>query len=207
LKTIYFDESGDLGVDFSKTLTSGCFVVTFLMTKDRKKITSIVKRTFGNLRKKDMKKSGGVLHSFREKAGTRFKLLKALLQKDISVAFMKLDKRKFCLAKKPHEIYSDMVASLLDCLYENGILDLSEDVHFIASQMDTNPNHRKKFAHAVTNAARSPNFTFEISRPSDEKGLQAVDFVSWALFRELEFGDPEYADIIREKIVGEYEYR
>ncbi len=37
----------------------------------------------------------------------------------------------------------------------------------------------------------------------DEKGLQAVDFISWAIFRKYERGDFEYYELIKEKIVDE----
>jgi hypothetical protein len=119
---------------------------------------------------------------------------------------MKLNKEKFRAVKPPHEIYSDVAASLLARIYKDGILDRDEPVHMIASRMEIKPNRKKRFEEKANAAADSSLFTFEFANPSDEKGLQAVDFVSWALFRELEFGDPEYADIIREKII-EYEYR
>ena len=40
--------------------------------------------------------------------------------------------------------------------------------------------------------------------PSDDKCLQAVDFVSWALWQKYEKGDETYSDIISGKIVKEY---
>ena len=42
-----------------------------------------------------------------------------------------------------------------------------------------------------------------IKTPSQEHGLQAVDFISWAIFRKYEHQDEEYYQIIREKIVEE----
>jgi hypothetical protein len=43
----------------------------------------------------------------------------------------------------------------------------------------------------------------EIKTPAEEKSLQAVDFVSWAIFRKLEFGDDTYYNYIKKKIVEE----
>jgi hypothetical protein len=120
---------------------------------------------------------------------------------------MKLDKTKFRTNKSIHDIYSDMIALLLGRLYEDGVLSSNEIVHFVASQMDTNPYRNKKLADKVKSASNSTNFTFKLARPFDVKGLQAVDFISWALFRKLEHEDCEYAEIIRSKIVGEYEHR
>jgi len=42
-----------------------------------------------------------------------------------------------------------------------------------------------------------------IKTPSEEKGLQAVDFVSWAIFRKYEKSDDSYYQIIKRKIIEE----
>ena len=45
----------------------------------------------------------------------------------------------------------------------------------------------------------------ELKSPYTEKGLQVVDFVSWSLYQKYERGIFDYADIIADLIVGEYE--
>jgi hypothetical protein len=207
LKTVYFDESGNLGFNFGNEQNSKHFVATFLIADKAREISLMTKKVFRTLRKKDMARSGGVLHSYSERRSTRIRLLSTLSKNEISIAVMKLNKEKFRTAKPPHEIYSDVASSLLARIYENGILKREKPVRMIASRMETKLVRKKRFEEKAKAAANSPLFTFEFANPSDEKGLQAVDFVSWALFRELEFGDPEYAEIIRGKIVGEYEYR
>jgi hypothetical protein len=206
VKVINFDESGDLGFNFENERTSKYFIVTFLMTDEQKQLSSAVKKVFRLLHKADIKKSGGTLHSHFEKKSTRIRLLKTLAKKDISIAVMKLDKRKVFMVEEPHILYSSMVTSLLNRLYIDGVLDTDEDIRFIASQMDTNLTRKKRFASVVRKGAASPNFFLEITKPSDERGLQAVDFVSWALWRKYELGESEYADLIQDKIIGEYEY-
>ena len=42
-----------------------------------------------------------------------------------------------------------------------------------------------------------------IKTPAEEKALQAVDFVSWAIFRKYESKDEEYYRIIKGRIVEE----
>ena len=42
-----------------------------------------------------------------------------------------------------------------------------------------------------------------IKNPAEEKALQAVDFVSWAIFRKYELKDEEYYQIIKGRIVEE----
>ena len=43
----------------------------------------------------------------------------------------------------------------------------------------------------------------DIKTPAEEKGLQIVDFASWAIYRRREFGDDRYWQIIKHKIVEE----
>lgn len=43
----------------------------------------------------------------------------------------------------------------------------------------------------------------EIKTPHEEKALQAVDFVSWAIFRKYEYGDESYYQTIKGKITEE----
>jgi hypothetical protein len=42
-----------------------------------------------------------------------------------------------------------------------------------------------------------------IKTPAEEKALQVVDFVSWAIFRKYEKKDRGYYNIIKKKIVEE----
>lgn len=141
MKVINFDESGDLGFNLENERTSKFFIVTFLMADDQKQINAAVKKVSRTLRKADIKKSGGLLHSHFEKKSTRIRLLNALADKDISIAVMKLDKRKMFMAEDPHIIYSSMVTSLLNHLFIDVLLHADEDIRFIASQMDTNLFH------------------------------------------------------------------
>jgi hypothetical protein len=42
-----------------------------------------------------------------------------------------------------------------------------------------------------------------IKSPHEEKSLQVVDFVSWAIFRKYEYGDDSYYNLIKNKIAEE----
>ena len=50
---------------------------------------------------------------------------------------------------------------------------------------------------------RNGDFKMTLSASYNEKGLQAVDFISWAIFRKYERGDFEFYEIIKDKIVDE----
>lgn len=42
-----------------------------------------------------------------------------------------------------------------------------------------------------------------IKTPAEEKALQAVDFLSWAIFRKYEYGDDSYYNVIKKRVVEE----
>jgi len=46
-------------------------------------------------------------------------------------------------------------------------------------------------------------FTVELHSSHDNKSLQAVDFISWAIFRKYEKNDYEYYEKIKNKVVQE----
>ena len=50
---------------------------------------------------------------------------------------------------------------------------------------------------------RNGDFKMTLSASYNEKGLQAVYFISWAIFRKYERGDFEFYEIIKDKIVDE----
>jgi len=56
--------------------------------------------------------------------------------------------------------------------------------------------------HSPRNQAKV-SLHIEIKTPFEDKALQAVDFISWAIFRKYEYQDGSYYEIIRKKIVEE----
>jgi len=46
MKSIFQDETGDLGFDFTKEGTSDYFIIAFLITENPKQIQSVIKKTF-----------------------------------------------------------------------------------------------------------------------------------------------------------------
>jgi hypothetical protein len=50
------------------------------------------------------------------------------------------------------------------------------------------------------------NLIVSPAKPSEDKGLQAVDFVSWALYRKYEYGNSDCSGLLGDKVVKEYDY-
>jgi len=81
---IYFDESGCLGFDFTKSGTKSHMLITFLIVKECRPISSLVKSIYLTLPKKFKRSHGSYLHANYEKPITRQRLLKGLATKDVA---------------------------------------------------------------------------------------------------------------------------
>ena len=201
---IYFDESGDLGFDFTKCGTSTKFSLAFLILNNKRQISSLVKKVFTSLPKAAKYKNSGVLHAYYEKAATIKKLLTGLAMKDVSIATIHLDKRKVPIANNPHELYANMVTALINRLCSDGIINGADGITLIASRCNTSKSLNARFSQNIINHALATKINVSIVKPFDDKCLQAVDFVSWAFWRKYEMSDSTYADILSEKVVMEY---
>jgi hypothetical protein len=202
---IYFDESGDLGFDFSKQGTSGTFLITFLITNNKRPILTLVKKVFMSLPLATKYKNSGILHARYEKPATVKKLLSILAIKDVKVATMRLDKRKVFIAGNPNDLYANIVTSLINRLYADGVFENSENVILIASQRNTSQSLNERFTESVVNSTLGTSFTVKIVKPADDKCLQAVDFVSWAFWQKYVKEDYSYTDLIADIVIHEYE--
>ena len=201
---IYFDESGCLGFDFSKDGTKNHLLITFLILNECRPIISLVKKAFLTLPKVIKRRRGAELHAHHEKSITIKRLLSGLATKDIKIATMRLDKRKILISVNPNELYSSMVVALINRLYTDDIIKDTDHIRFVASRRNTSKKLNDDFSESIINRTQNVDFVIEILKPSDDKCLQAVDFVSWALWQKYEVGDETYYTIIADKIIREY---
>jgi len=177
---IYFDESGCLGFDFNKGGTRRHMLITFLILNECRPIINLVKDIYLALPKKFKRNRGSYLHAHYEKPVTIKRLLKGLSTKNIQIATMRLDKRKVFFPGNPNELYSSMVVALINRLYTDGVISKSDEIKFVASRRNTSRKLNNDFSESIKNCTPSLNFSSKIMAPSDDKCLQAVDFVSWA---------------------------
>jgi len=199
------DESGCLGFDFTKKGTKKHLLVTFLISKEYRPILSLVKKIVKTLPKKQLRKNNSYLHANYEKPVTRKRLLRGLTAIDIKIATIRLDKRKTVLIGNPNELYSNMFVTLINRLYADGVLNKSDSIDFVASRRNTSEKLNNDFSASIEHGTKNIDFNHSIAAPSDDKCLQAVDFVSWALWQKYEMDDNTYSDIIADKIIKEYE--
>lgn len=204
---IFLDESGDLGFDPHKH-NSKYFVVTVLATHDKRAVEKVVKKVHRRLRKKVKRLSGGVLHCYKEEPSTRKKLLELLDNLDVSIMTIYLDKSRVYtkLQDEKHVLYNYVTNILLDRIMSKKLSPSTGEVVLVAARRETNRFLNVNFAsYLKTQAERNHSLSIEIliKTPGEEKSLQAVDFVSWAIFRKHETGDGEYYKIIKHRILEE----
>ncbi len=205
---IFLDESGDLGFDFEKSRTSKFFLITFLYCKNKRPIEKIVALTHAEL-KKQHKMKGGILHCYQQKPITRQRLLNRLAGCDCCVMTIYLNKRRIYayIQNETDALYSYLTNILLDRILTKKLLGSNPDnIQLIASRKETNKFLNKNFRKYLENEIRNNHGTeikVEIKMPHEEKGLQAVDFVSWAIFRKQEYEDESYYNLIKSKIIEE----
>ena len=205
---IFLDESGDLGFDFTKAKTTKFFIITCLLIPGQKNsVEKIVKKTHAELAKK-LRRRVGELHSVVEKPITRQRLLKLLLTKNISIMTIFLNKRGVYTNMKEERavLYNYVANILLDRIYTKRIVPTSETVILVAARRETNKFLNDNFKDYLGRQIKNNHqgiLQVVVRTPAEEKCLQAVDFISWAIFRKYEFGDGSYYDIIKNKIIEE----
>lgn len=200
----FLDESGDLG--FSDN-SSRWFILTIVLTSSHRKIEKCVKKVHKGLKKKYKKIKE--LHAYHVDAINKKRMLNLLANlDDLQVFCIVLNKEKVYvdLRNQKNYLYNYTANILLDRLNKKMPFKNKGKVLICIDQRDTNKFLRKNFEdYLKDNLIKRGSGDFEIKiKPSHtEKCLQAVDFVSWAIFRKYESGDDEYYKIIQNKIIDE----
>jgi hypothetical protein len=201
---LFIDESGDLG--FSKR-SSKWFVFTIILTKNHRPLEKVIKKVRNTLKKKH--KSITELHAYHVDDVTRKRVLQHLAEvSDLQVLCVVLNKEKVYvdLQNQKNYLYNYVANILLDRLHQKDILPQDEHLDICFDRKDTKKNLRSNFTQYLETALkgkRNGNVSISLEASHNVKALQAVDFVSWAIFRKYEKGDYEYYELIKDKIVEE----
>ncbi len=199
---IFIDESGDLGFNFKRKGTSRFFIVTAVKVSDtgRKPLEKIVRTIFSRTRSKYNRT--GIIHATEERSSVRKKLLGKLNMVDCEIICAIAD--KYTIRKesaKSIDVYFLLTKTILEKISE--LSKGSEySITYILSRRETSRNKNDLLRYRLQTLAPSAIRTIriEIKRPSEEKGLQVADFVSWAIFSMLN-GNNSYYVIIQNKII------
>jgi len=108
------------------------------------------------------------------------------------------------LQDEKHVLYNYVTNILIDRVYSKKLVPLNEKINLVASRRETNKFLNHNFKHYLENqVAENHKLSIEVNikTPSEEKSLQVVDFVSWAIYRKMQHGDESYYNLIKQKIV------
>lgn len=204
---IFLDESGDLGFDKNKK-SSEYFIITILAIEDKKKLEKIVKKVHRNLRKNTKKLPGGMLHAYKERPITRKRLLTYISTIKPHIMTICLNKKRVYtkMHNEKHILYNYVTNILLDRVFRKKLLSSVRNINLIAAKRETSKFLNENFSSYLTQQARqnhNTHLTVSIQTPTEETGLQAVDFVSWAIFNKYEKKNNEYYDLIKKRIIEE----
>ena len=201
---IFLDESGDLG--FKKS-SSKWFLFTIAIVSTPRSLERVVKRIWRPLKKKHKKL--GELHASHEKDITRRRVLEQLGEvSDLKVLCVILNKQKVYvdLQNQKNYLYNYTANILLDRLHAKDVLSPKEPINLFVDRKDTKKRLRENLINYLTESMkkrRDGSFAVELHSSHENKSLQAVDFISWAIFRKYERGDFEFYEIIKNKITDE----
>ena len=205
---IFMDESGCLGFDFSKPKTSKNFIVTFLFVENDNILNKIVSKTFKSISDKKRKTHSGTLHCNKEDNKTRTKLFSLLKDKDIYIMVISLNKKRVYTNLKNEKtiLYNYITNILLDRIFTKKLINNKNKINLIASRRETNKFLNENFKNYLENQISHNHKTkidISIKTPTAIKGLQVVDFISWAIFRKYEHQDDHFYNMVKSLIVEE----
>ena len=192
---IYIDESGDLG---TKEASSKYFVMAAVKVENSKKLENIIKKT-----RRDFKKK--MLTSNEVKGGNlpyelKIKILEKLKNMDYEVFIIVFDKENrykigYGDNKKAYDILASRLAKLINIDKPTFIfIDKSKN------KQEEIDNFNEFFLNNLNNIKKQP-ITIEHADSMHYKGLQMADLISWSTFQNFENDNPEFLDIIKNKVV------
>jgi hypothetical protein len=101
-----------------------------------------------------------------------------------------------------HKIYTNMLVVGLENILKNKDDD---SFHILISRRETNKNLNKILTSRLLENDKH-NTSVDIRTPDQEKCLQAIDVISWSLFRKYERSDLSYFELFKNIVKAEYPY-
>jgi len=192
----FLDESGGTG---SAAEGDNFLVVAVLLVSDPRPIELHVKRARKRLRKKP---TSGEMKATHSAPKTISRLLQAIAQEGVEIIVVVLDKRQSQeLSQDPEDLYREAVGRAVRHCAERW-----PRLHLILDKRYTKAELRQKLEQAIKarlTALASRKVRIEHGDSQRSKGLQAVDYVVWAVRQKYEWEDEQFYRIIESRIVIE----
>ena len=194
-KYIFLDESGDLGVSDN---SSKFFVITLLITSDKKSIENKLKKYKAKLiRKKKFQKLNEIKANNSDDE-VRFQVLNIINSSEVEIYAIIVNKITFYNKSynKKFKLYNYLTNIIIAESNLNG-----KKVHLIIDKRIQNKTLLEEFNNQIK--SKNSKINLEISHYDSYSlnGLQLVDFISWSIFRYYEYKDNRFVDYIKSKII------
>ena|SRR3989344_9519933 len=200
MRYIFLDESGELGF---KPTSSKYFVITLLSCDEGEiyALRRIIKKVRAKIIKKKLKKypeikGNNSTDKIREEVLNRF----SQTNSKIFVIILEKSKVYEYLKNKKDKLYNYICNLILnECSFDDN------QVNLVVDKSKTNRSLREDFDNYIRNNLNQKNQSciLKIKHENSQKEacLQVLDFISWAIFRNYEYNDTHFINIIKDKIV------
>ena len=201
---IYLDESGDLGFNF-KEGASAFFVISFIAMDEP--ISLKLKRAMKKVKQKHRIPKKVEIKGNNSSPALRLDVLRAISALPIEIYTIIVDKKKIDkhLRNDTNIFYNYMVNLIVAPYLEREKIN---EAHIIADLRITKTAKGMRFADYLKyklffERKLYIELIIEFLDSRKSYGLQAVDFVSYSLFRKYERKDKKYYQIIEKRVKGE----
>lgn len=147
-----------------------------------------------------------MFHCCKESENNIKKALTLIKDKKLACMALILNKEKVYtrLQNEKHILYNWVVNLLIDVLITKNILPQEEKIFFIASRRETNKTLNENFLSYLKSQNKDKlDIEFVIKTAYQEKGLQVVDVLSYAIYQKYEHGNDELYSMIENFIIEE----
>lgn len=196
MKFAVLDETGDVG---TKEGASAHFIVTVAVVGDMERLRRTVTRTRKRLdkRQRDIPE----FKAFKTDPRIVRKLLTAIAETECEIIVVIADKQALPKRDDPESIYRDLCARAARRCVER-----HQQISLILDKRYTDQKLIRKLNEAISLEVAEVTGMLVLETPRDseqERALQAVDAISWAIFQKLERGDESFYSLVRECIALE----
>lgn len=200
MKYIFLDESGELGF---KEVSSKYFIITLLSCDEGElyALRRIIKKVRQKIFKKKIKKYPE-LKGNNSSNKIRLEVLQRFIQTNSGIFVIILEKSKVheYLKNKKEKLYNYISNLILnECVLED------TNVCLVVDKSKTNRSLREDFDNYIRKNMSQKNNLYKLiikHENSQKEGcLQVLDFISWAIFRNYEYNDSKFINVIKDKIV------
>ena len=197
---IFLDESGELGF---KPASSKYFIITLLSCDEGELyvLRRIIKKVRGKVIKKKVKKYPE-LKGNNSSDEIRTEVLNRFVETNSEIFTIILEKSKVYeyLKNKKDKLYNYIANLILnECSLDNNSICL------IVDKSKSNRSLREDFDNYVRGSFNKKNKSCQLlirhENSQNEACLQVLDFISWSIFRNYEYKDNRFMNIIKDKIV------